>query len=93
MLQETFDRVASIAAPERVLVVTGDRFAELARTQLPELPPELPEGEVELILLYVREPTTETVLPLSPLSWPVLDGGEYLGGTLRREEIYDDDGR
>jgi hypothetical protein len=27
---------------------------------------------------------------LSPLSWPVLDGGRYLGGRLRREELYDD---
>ena len=24
---------------------------------------------------------------LSPLSWPVLEGGQYLGGTLRREEL------
>jgi len=45
MLQETFDRVASIVPPERVLVVTGDRFAELVQTQLPELPPENIIGE------------------------------------------------
>lgn len=25
--------------------------------------------------------------------WPVLDGGRYLGGTLGREDIYDDHGR
>ena len=57
--------------------------------ELPELPPELPEGEVELILLFEREPATEAVQPLSPLCWPVLDGGKYLGGTLGRDEIYD----
>lgn len=29
----------------------------------------------------------------SPIKWPVLDGGSYSGETLRREEIYNDDGR
>jgi hypothetical protein len=29
----------------------------------------------------------------SPSRWPALDGGSYSGGTLRREEIYGDDGR
>ena len=63
------------------------------RLEIPSLPPELPEGEVELILLYERKQVSETEALLSPLSWPVLDGGRYLGGTLRREELYDDDGR
>lgn len=63
------------------------------RLELPKLPPELPEGEVELILLYERKHVSETDTLPSPLSWPVLDGGQYLGGTLRREELYDDDGR
>lgn len=55
--------------------------------ELPELPPELPEGEVELILLYERKQVSETNALLSPLSWPVLDGGRYRGGTLLREEL------
>ena len=63
------------------------------RLEIPGLPPNLPEGEVELILLYQRKQVSETDALLSPLSWPVLDGGRYLGGTLRREELYDDDGR
>jgi hypothetical protein len=49
------------------------------RLELPRLPPGLPEGEDRA--------------PLSPLAWPVLDGGRYLGGTLRRQKLYDDDGR
>ena len=63
------------------------------RLELPRLPPGLPEGEVELILLYERKPAREDKASLSPLTWPVLDGGQYLGGTLRREELYGDDGR
>jgi hypothetical protein len=59
--------------------------------ELPELPPDLPEGEVEVILLYEKR-AKEGIAPLSPLEWPALNGGRYLGGTLRREELYDDDG-
>lgn len=51
--------------------------------ELPVLPAELPEGEVELILLYEKKPMARP----SPLSWPSLDGGRYLKETLRREEI------
>ena len=63
------------------------------KLELPGLPTELPEGEVELILLYERKQLSENADLVSALSWPVLDGGRYLGETLRREEIYDDDGR
>jgi hypothetical protein len=61
--------------------------------ELPKLPPELPEGEVEVILLYQRGRSEEGTAPSSPMAWPTLDGGRYLGGKLRREELYDDDGR
>ena len=54
---------------------------------------ELPEGEVEVIVLYPQPlPFKKLELP-SPLTWPTLNGGRYLGGTLRREEIYNNDGR
>jgi hypothetical protein len=52
---------------------------------------ELPEGDVELILLYRQNRSLKK--RLSPLTLPSLDGGKYLGGSLRREDIYDDDGR
>ena len=61
--------------------------------ELPKLPPELPEGEVEVILLYQRRQGEGEIVPSSPMAWPSLDGGRYLGGKLRREELYDDDGR
>jgi len=63
------------------------------RIELREMPPDLPEGEVELILLYRQEASLDKAKPMSPLDWPVLNGGRYLGRTLSREEIYDDDGR
>jgi hypothetical protein len=51
--------------------------------------------KVEVILLYERKQyyNEEEVISSSVMAWPVLDGGEYLGGKLRREELYDDDGR
>lgn len=49
--------------------------------------PELPEGTVEVILLYEQEELRPDARP-SPADWPVLDGGRFLGGSLRREEFY-----
>ena len=49
-------------------------------------PTPLPPGEVEVLVLY---PGTE-VTSSRPEQWPVLEGGRYMGGTQRREAIYDD---
>ena len=50
--------------------------------------PTLREGEVEVTLRYRKNVSHQQprVVPVLP----VLDGKRYLGGTLRREEIYDD---
>jgi len=56
------------------------------RLELPSLPPELPEGEVELILLYEKQEDKKK-RQTSPLDWPTLAGGQYLGGALRRENL------
>ncbi len=45
MLQETFDRVHGLTGPERIMVLTGERFTDLVREQLPEIPPENVIGE------------------------------------------------
>lgn len=45
MLQVTFDRLEGLVPAERVLVLTNAKFADLAREQLPELPPENVIGE------------------------------------------------
>lgn len=54
---------------------------------------DLPEGDVEVILLYLKKRSDEKLERLSPLAWPTLNGGRYLGGALRQAEIYGDDGR
>lgn len=65
-----------------------DRKLEITENSI-----DLPEGDVEVILLYLKKRSDEKFEYLSPLAWPTLNGGRYLGGTLRRAEIYGDDGR
>ena len=65
-----------------------DRKLEIAENSI-----ELPEGDVEIILLYPQERSNRKLERPSPLTWPALDGGRYLGGTLRREEVYNNNGR
>jgi mannose-1-phosphate guanylyltransferase len=45
LLQQSYDRVAPLVPPERVLVLTNARFLPLVREQLPELPEENLIGE------------------------------------------------
>ncbi len=45
MLQETFDRIASLVPGERVFVITNEGYVQTVREQLPELPPENVIGE------------------------------------------------
>jgi hypothetical protein len=63
------------------------------KLEIIESPVELPTGNVELIVLYSQPEEDKTPQHPSPLTWPTLNGGRYLGGTLRRKEIYRDDGR
>ncbi len=65
-----------------------DQKLEITENQV-----ELPEGDVEVIVLYSQDQSDRRAGRPSPLVWPKLDGGRYLGNSLRREEIYNDDGR
>jgi mannose-1-phosphate guanylyltransferase len=38
MLQESYDRIADLASPERVLVLTNSAFVPIVKEQLPEIP-------------------------------------------------------
>src|SRR5262245_42028030 len=45
LLRETYDRVAALAPPERVAVITSARFVEAVRALLPEIPAANVVGE------------------------------------------------
>ncbi|MBW1942638.1 MAG: mannose-1-phosphate guanylyltransferase [Deltaproteobacteria bacterium] len=45
LLQKSFDRIADLFAPERILVLTNRAFVDLTREQLPEIPVENIIGE------------------------------------------------
>ncbi len=45
MLQETFRRLTPLVPPERILVITNAGYVDLARSQLPDMPPENAIGE------------------------------------------------
>ena len=45
LLQKSFDRLAGMVSPERVLVLTNEAFTGLVREQLPGIPPENVIGE------------------------------------------------
>ena len=45
MLQQTYDRVSDLVAPERIFVLTSHKFSQLCQEQLPELPVENIIGE------------------------------------------------
>ncbi len=45
LLADTYERVLPLTSPDRVLVVTGEQFVELAREQLPDVPPQNIVGE------------------------------------------------
>jgi prevent-host-death family protein len=73
--------VASRGKPKAAVISLADLelLQELEDAQAArEVPAEHARGESEA---------------LSPLKWPTLEGGRYLGGTLNREELYDDNGR
>ena len=67
------------------------RVCEKSRLEWVDPQPDLPEGEVEVILVYSK--VSRQTGKVSEAEWPSLHGGRYRGGSLRREDLYDDDGR
>lgn len=45
LLQATYDRVSPIVSPDKIWVITGEKFAEEVGRQLPDLPPTQIVGE------------------------------------------------
>ena len=56
-------------------------------------PPKLGAGLTKTDVPVKKKVSGARAAPHPPSQWPVLDAGRYLGGALRREEMYDDDGR
>jgi len=74
------------------------RIGPDGRLEILDWPAGLPEGEVEVIVLYSPVQPGEQAARPSPLAWPALnlpahDLGRFLGESLRRKELYNDDGR
>lgn len=45
MIQQTFDRISQLLPPENIYVITNKEYAELSKSQLPEIPAENIVGE------------------------------------------------
>lgn len=45
MIQQTYDRISQIIAPENIFVITNQEYVELSKTQLPEIPEDNIVGE------------------------------------------------
>ena len=56
MIQMTVNRIKPIIPIERIFVCTGERYVDLVKEQLPELPDSNiiiePEGEIQLRVLH-----------------------------------------
>lgn len=86
LLQATFDRIAPLAPPERVLVMTEQSHAEGIREQLPELPAENviveparrgTAGSLGLAAAIIRERDPDAVMASVHSDSYVKDGDEY----------------
>jgi hypothetical protein len=84
-----------MSEPEMMLkaIKLKGRIGPNQKLEIIEKPVDLPEGSVEVILIYSQDVSSKKIERPSPSTWPTLKGGRYLGGNLSREEIYDDDGR
>ncbi|MGQ9625646.1 MAG: hypothetical protein ACUVV0_01915 [Anaerolineae bacterium] len=69
------------------------RIGPDGRLEILDGPVGLPEGEVEVVVLYSPVRSGEEAARPSLSTWPTHDLGRFLGKSLRREELYDDDGR
>lgn len=63
----------------------------------PDLPDELPPGEIEIIVQYSSHeetaPEERSEEDQLATEWPRLKGGRWKGKSLRRTDLYDEMGR
>ncbi len=88
LLQHTYERLKKLVPVERLLVVTGRRYADLTRRQLPDLPPDNlllePVGRdtapcIGLAALWVSARDPDAVMVVVPSDHFVSPEEEFLG--------------
>jgi mannose-1-phosphate guanylyltransferase len=86
MLEETYDRVLPLSAPERIWVVTGAESVEIVRRQLPDLPESNLLGEpvgrnsapaAALAVARIAKLDPEATLLVTPADSYILDAAAY----------------
>jgi mannose-1-phosphate guanylyltransferase len=96
MIQATVDRIAPIIPPERVLVVTGDIYANLVAEQLPQVPAENiicePDGRgtapcIGLAALYLRRRDPDAVMAVLSADHYIQDADELCSQLTLGEEM------
>lgn len=100
LLQETVHRVTPIIPVERIFVVTGRNYADLAREQLPELPPENviaePSGRstapcVGLAAVHILRRDPHAVMASLHADHVIRDAERFRRALLAASEVAQDD--
>ncbi len=87
MLQETYDRIASLIPPQNVFVVTNREYVAQVREQLPDAPPAQIIGEPEgrgtappaaLVALLLRERDPDAITFVLPADHVIQTPAAYL---------------
>ncbi len=86
MIQATFDRVVGLVQGDQSYVVTGERYAALSQTQLPEIPAENiivePSGRntapaIGLACVHLLQRDKDAVLAVLPADHVILDWAAF----------------
>lgn len=98
MIQETVDRISPLIPHDRILIITSDRYLELVREQLPEIPSENIIGEpvarntapcvaLAAALLIDRDPdATMVVLPADHYITRPAEFRKIIGAGIRKAQ-------
>ncbi len=92
MIQATVDRLEGLVAPDATWVITGESYAELARAQLPALPPAQivaePSGRntapaIALACLHLRRVHAQAVLAILPADHVIAHADSFRAALAR----------
>lgn len=92
LIQSTVERISPLADPEEILIITGERYRELAREQLPQIPDENilaePSGRntapaVGLAAVHVHRRDPQAIIGLLHADHVITDDEAYLAAVAR----------